>query len=236
MLCLPCLGSGEFPSGRPCPRCIGGGELPDTRLTNPMCPYCVGTGRDRFHRGKLCSACDGWGRVAGSADSGRVTDTAQTVPRVPDGKGQETESSAAPGGLKPGNLTELEHLLQEMAGDVDVCDPTLNEESLDRFRLLDRCDMIRVLTYDVDANALPRIREFVRELPRFLFRLYGGRELRDRYMLTSTEIIFLGPSPRGDEGDDSPALIRVPANVAGEMIQEVRLGFNQLWGAGNKLA
>jgi hypothetical protein len=122
-----------------------------------------------------------------------------------------------------------------MAGDVDICDPSLNEGSLDRLRLLDRCDMIRVLTHDVDANALPRLREFVRELPRFLFRLYGGRELRDRYLLTSTEIIFLSPGP-SDGNDDSATLIQVPADVAGEMIQEVRLGFNQLWSAGNKLA
>ncbi len=235
MLCLPCLGSGEFPSGRPCPKCTGGGDLPDTRLANPMCPYCVGTGRDRFHKGKLCSACDGWGRVAGSADAGRMADTAQAGPRRSARKASETGDSGSPRGSTPRNPTQLEDLLREMAGDVDICDPSLNEGSLDRLRLLDRCDMIRVLTHDVEANALPRIREFVRELPRFLFRLYGGRELRDRYLLTSTEIIFLGPGP-SDSNDDSATLIQVPADVAGEMIQEVRLGFNQLWSAGNKLA
>ena len=163
MLCLPCLGSGEFPSGRPCPRCIGGGELPDTRLANPMCPYCVGTGRDRFHKGKLCSACDGWGRVADPAEAGRVADTAQAAPRRSARKASETGDSGSPRGSTRRNPTQLEDLLREMAGDVDICDPSLNEGSLDRLRLLDRCDMIRVLTHDVDANALPRIREFVRE-------------------------------------------------------------------------
>lgn len=232
MLCLPCLGSGEFPSGRPCPRCAGGGGLPDTRATNPMCPYCVGTGRDPFHKGRLCFACDGWGRLPGPADPELASETAPAVPHEP---ARESGESVSPCGPTPQSPIELEDLLRELAGDVDVCDPSLDEDSLHRLRLLDRCDMIRVLTYGVDADVFPRIREFVRELPRFLFRLYGGREFRDRYLLTSSEIIFLGPRP-GDGGDDSPTLIRVPAQVAGEMIQEVRVGFNRLWSAGNKLA
>jgi hypothetical protein len=94
--------------------------------------------------------------------------------------------------------------------------------------------MIRVLTHDVDADVLPRIREFTRELPRFLFRQYGGREIRDRYLLTTTEIVFLGPST--DDGNGRSATpIRVPVDVAGEMIEDVRVGFNRLWSAGDRL-
>ena len=235
MLCLPCLGSVEFPSGRPCPRCAGGGDLPDTRVTNPMCPYCVGTGRDPFHKGKLCSECDGWGRVSGPADVGRDSDTVHATPHVPAGETQESGNSDSLYVQPTRNPTQLEELLRELAGDVDVCDPSLTEDSLNRLRLLDRCDMIRVLTYDVDADLFPRIREFVLELPRFLFRRYGGREIRDRYLLTGAEVIYLGPGP-GDGDDDSPTLIRVPADMAVEMIQDVRVGFNRLWSAGDKLA
>lgn len=219
MLCLPCLGSGEFPSGRPCPMCQGRGDLPDTRAENPMCPFCIGTGRDRFHKGRLCSACGGWSRLPGPAEAARIADTKPPAPAEP-----------APRGPDP-----LQKLLQELAGDVDICDPSLDEDSLDRLRLLDRCDMIRVLTQDVQTAAFPRVRDFVRELPRFLFRQYCGRDLRDRYVLTSSEIVFVCPV-NSDETADSPGLIRVPEAFAGEMIQEVRLVFNRLWSAGNTLA
>lgn len=234
MLCLPCLGSGEFPKGRSCPRCGGGGDLPDTRLEKPMCPFCVGTGRDPFRKGKLCEVCDGWGRVPGPAKSGQAAETTHDTPR--DSAGETYEGDSASLSVEtPHHPNRLEDLLRDLVGDVDVCYPSFTTESLDHFRLLERCDMIRVLTCDVEADVLPRIREFVRVWPRFLFRRYGGREIRDRYLITCTEIIFVGPSPE-DANGHSPTLIRVPADVAGEMIQDVRLGFNRLWGAGNTLA
>lgn len=234
MLCFPCLGSGEFPAGRSCPKCGGRGDLPDTRLTNPMCPFCVGTGRDRFQKGKLCVACDGWGRAAGPAEPGRAAQATDAASREAAGEAKEGDL-ASPGVETPHHANQLEDLLRDLVGDVDVCYPSFTVESLDRFRLLERCDMIRVLTCDVEADVLPRIREFVRESPRFLFRRYGGREIHDKYVLTNTEVIFVGPSPK-DANGDSPTLIRVPVDVAGEMIQDVRLGFNRLWGAGNTLA
>ena len=234
MLCLPCLGTGEFPGRRTCQRCAGQGDLPDTRLNNPMCPYCIGRGRDPFHKGQLCSACDGWGRLAGKDGSRRTVDMVRTAPKQPIAETNE------PGELDPlydghpGDRNQLEHVLRSMVGDVEVCDPSLAANSLNRLRLLCRCDMIRVLTHDVDADVLPRIREFTRELPRFLFRRYGGREIRDRYLLTTTEIIFLGPST--DDGNGRSATpIRVSVDVAGEMIEDVRVGFNRLWSAGDRL-
>ena len=234
MLCLPCLGTGEFPGKRTCRRCAGQGDLPDSRLNNPMCPYCIGRGRDPFHKGQLCSACDGWGRLAGKDDSGRTVDMVRTAPKQPIAETNE------PGNLDPlydghpGDRNQLEDVLRSMVGDVEVCDPSLAANSLDRLRLLLRCDMIRVLTQDVDADVLPRIREFTRELPRFLFRRYGGREICDRYVLTTTEIVFLGPSTEDCSGR-SATLIRVPVDVAGEMIEDVRIGFNRLWSAGDRL-
>ncbi len=220
MLCLPCLGSGEFPSGSACSMCHGRGDLPDTRASNPMCPFCIGTGRDPFQKGKLCSACEGWSRLPGPAEAAGVVDT-----KLPAPPAAPTSAGADP----------LQELLPELAGDVDICDPSLDEDSLDRLRLLDRCDLIRVLTHEVPTAALPRIREFVRELPRFLFRQYGGRQLRDRYVLTSSEIIFVRPLDPA-QADESPGLIRVPESFAREMIQEVRLGFNRSWSAGSTLA
>lgn len=234
MLCFPCLGSGVFPERRACAMCGGAGELPDTRLTNPMCPFCVGTGRDSFHKGKLCVACEGWGRVASPEDKESAAEPAPAAHPEPVAGTTERESTSAHVET-PHHESKLEDLLRDLAGDVDVCYPSFDAESLDRCRLLDRCDLIRVLTYEVEAETLPRIREFVRESPRFLFRRYGGREIRDRYLLTSSEVIFVGPGPADGNGD-SPALIRVPTDMAGEMIQDVRLEFNRLWAAGDTLA
>ena len=223
MLCLPCLGKGEFPDRRTCPRCIGRGELPDTRLNNPMCAYCVGKGRDPFKKGKLCSICDGWGRLADKEESSPSKVSVHTGRPQPDAVAPE------PRGSDP-----LIGVMRDMVGDVEVCDPSLSAASLERLRLLRRCDMIRVLTHDIDADLIPRIREFTRELPRYLFRMYGGREIHDRYLLTTSEIIFVGPKTEDSNGAPR-AVIRVPADLAGEMIQDVRLAFNRLWGAGSRL-
>jgi len=223
MLCIACLGTGEFPGKRTCQRCAGQGDLPDTRLNNPMCPYCIGKGRDRFHKGQLCSVCDGWGRLPSGEDSGPTVDIVHAAPKQPVAETNE-----------PGDPDPLEDVLRSLVGDVEVCDPSLAASSLDSLRLLRRCDLIRVLTHDIDADVLPHIREFTRELPRFLFRRYGGREIRDRYVLTKSEIIFLGPTTEDGNGPP-PTLIRVPVEVAGEMIQDVRVGFNRLWSAGNRL-
>ena len=223
MLCLPCLGKGEFPEKRTCPRCIGRGELPDARLNNPMCAYCVGTGRDPFKKGKLCTICDGWGRLPDKEPSSPAKDSASN--------GRQRQQPTA---SEPRRSDPLIGVMRDMVGDVEVCDPSLSADSLERLRLLRHCDMIRVLTHDVDADLIPRIREFTRELPRYLFRKYGGREIRDRYLLTPSEIIFVGPRTEGSNGVPR-AVIRVPAELAGEMIQDVRLGFNRLWGAGSRL-
>lgn len=234
MLCIPCLGTGEFPGKRTCRRCAGEGDLPDTRLNNPMCPYCIGKGRDRFHKGQLCSVCDGWGRLPGKEETEHTVDKVHATPKKPVAGPEERGDRDPPYDGHTGDPNRLEDVLRSMVGDVEVCDPSLTKSSLDRLRLLDRCDLIRVLTHDVEADVLPRIREFTRELPRFLFRLYGGREIRDRYVLTTTEIFFLGPSTEGGNGR-SPTLIRVPVEVAGEMIQDVRIGFDRLWRAGDRL-
>jgi hypothetical protein len=150
---------------------------------------------------------------------------------------REETGLAASVGLPSATAAEslgLDDLYRDLMGDVDVCEPAITEASLDRLRLLRRCDMIRVLTQGVDDRLIPLFRGFTRELPRYLFRRYEGRPLHDRYILTPTEIVFLAP-PREVADGESPALFAVPVGAAGEMIQEMRLGFNRLWGAGERL-
>ena len=235
MLCLPCLGTGRYPGERTCPRCGGRGDLPDDRLHNPMCPYCIGKGRDPFHRGKLCSACDGWGRLPRTEErTYSAHEVAADLDR-PEPMAPDLESSDLPyASHAPPAPDGLEALLRGLVGDVEVCDPTLDAEFLDRLRLLRRCDLVRVLAHDVDDEVVPRIREFTRELPRFLFRRYAGREIHDRFVLAASEIVFLGPDARDRDGR-TPTLIRVPMDVAREMLEDVRMGFNRRWSAGERL-
>ena len=51
---------GAFPNRRTL--CKGHGTLPDTRLKNPSCPPCLGTGLSTISHG-LCETCGGWGRL-----------------------------------------------------------------------------------------------------------------------------------------------------------------------------
>lgn len=240
MLCLPCLGTGEFPRGRTCERCSGRGDLPDARLANPMCPYCVGKGRDPFERGKLCSICDGWGRLPERRDPEPVAIPAGGARAAvgATGPGNRVSSGgrglALPTGVWVAPAVDLEKLLADLTGDVDLCEPRLAGDTLERLRLLARCDLIRVLTQEVDAEAYPHIREFTRELPRFLFRRYGGRVIADRYVLTPSEVVFLRPTGK-DESSGLPSAIRVPATMAPEMVEDLRAGFNRMWSAGERL-
>jgi hypothetical protein len=94
--------------------------------------------------------------------------------------------------------------------------------------------MVRVLTHGVEEKALPRIRTFTREFPHFLFRRYMGRAIRDRYFLSSDGITFLDPR-REAIVDELETVIRVPATVAAEMIEDVRVGYNRMWRAGDRL-
>ena len=234
MLCLPCLGSGEFPAGRTCPKCAGRGTLPDRRTDRPMCPYCIGTGRDPFQKGQLCTVCEGWARMP--------EEKAPPLPsRAPDGPGAtgaEGEPATPSYDVRPGRsgsrARSLEDLMRDMAGDVDVCEPCLAADALDRLQLLRHCDMIRVLAHEVDETVGSRIRPFTHEFPHFLFRRYLGRAIRDRYLLTAGEVLFL--SPRSETGDEDPeSLIRVPATMASEMIEDVRVGYNRMWRAADRL-
>lgn len=234
MLCLPCLGTGQYPQGRTCRRCGGRGELPGDRLHDPMCPYCIGTGRDPFHRGSLCACCDGWGRKSDQEQPSRAEDVRVAAPPVTDVEGG-SDGPGAPGEASdPEVRGRLEDLLEGMGGDVEVSEPSLGVESLRRLRFLRNCDLVRVLAYDVDRETLSGVRGFTRELPLFLFRRYRGRELRDRYVMASNEIVFLEPQPRGG-GEGGSRLIRVPASFAGEMIEDVRSTFDRVWRAAERL-
>lgn len=240
MLCVPCLGSGQFPAGQTCGRCGGRGTLPDQHADRPMCPYCIGTGRDPFHKGHLCSLCEGWGRVPERKVPAPANPTDGNASVAEDGRraaGHEG-SLSRPGGVELVSPTpsprSLEDLLRDMAGDVDVCEPFLASDDFERIALLRGCDMVRVLAQEVEQDVLARIRPFTREFPHFLFRKYLGRAIRDRYVLTHREVIFLGPRPEAGNGA-SEALIRVPATVAGEMIEDVRVGYNRQWRAADRL-
>jgi len=234
MLCLPCLGTGQYPGNRTCPTCAGRGELPDDRAHNPMCPFCIGTGRDPFQKGRVCAACGGWGRASSkqTPPAGEALSAARPAQPEPssNGRGASEPSTNGPAATPS---TRLEDLLRDMVGDVDICEPSLDEKGLDGLRALRRCDLIRVLAYEVDADVALRIREFTRELPRFLFRRYRGREIHDRFLLTPGEVVFIGP--RAADGDEPPGVVRVPARLAREMIEDVRLAFDRRWSAGDRL-
>lgn len=232
MLCLPCLGTGRYPGTRTCPTCSGRGELPDDRVHNAMCPFCIGTGRDSFRKGSVCSACEGWGRVASRKDPVAAGGAEPPRPKSASNGSGNPDRSVDQCEASPSD--RLDDLLRNLVGDVDVCEPSLDAEGLRRLRSLSRCDLIRVLAHDVDGDVARRVREFTRELPRFLFRRYRGRQIYDRYVLTPGEIVFLGPGAEdGDTG--TPELIRVPFSVARDMIEDVRLDFDRRWAAGDRL-
>jgi hypothetical protein len=199
-----------------------------------MCPYCIGTGRDPFQKGKLCSVCEGWARVP-DEETAPLPSAGRTEGSVTSRKGESEASSAGvQSGVPTARARSLEDLMRDLAGDVDVCEPVLASDAFDRLHLLRHCDMIRVLAHEVEEPLLTRIRSYTKEFPHFLFRRYVGRAIRDRYLLTPVEVLFL--SPRTDDGNGhQETMIRVPATIAGEMVEDVRVGYNRMWRAADRL-
>jgi len=215
MMCPPCLGTGRSTiHNRICTLCGGRGCLPDTRQGNPICPPCLGTGSSLLKHGLLCEICGGWGRLPNEPDS-----EAPKVIFVSAGRVWDTHK-------------EVAEIFQELHGELRVCDPFYGTGSLLRLSGLIHCRPVRFLTQSADSKERyfieKALKEFTNQYPHVEFRRCTSKELRDRYLLTETELVILGHGLKDIGGKDS-FVIRLQRDVSKDAIDTVSSSFSEKW-------
>jgi hypothetical protein len=220
MQCAACKGSGIAPGMTTvyCTLCHGTGHLPDDRINEPKCPPCKGTGIAPGMSTVLCSVCGGWGKLPPDPKKG-ATIAGPLAWFVEAGKPRTAH-------------VQLTALFSSLKGRLRVCDPYYGTGSLFRLDLLTHCSPISFLTSTPDSKErafLPRsLNEFRQQHPDTEFRIYGGEDLHDRYLLTDDEIILLGHGLK-DIGRSDSFLVKLNRGLAQDMIEEVRDSFDAKW-------
>jgi hypothetical protein len=220
MQCAACKGSGIAPGAVTiyCSSCRGTGHLPDDRINEPKCPPCQGTGIAPGAQTIICKVCDGWVRLPPDPKRGG-TAVGPLAWFVEAGKPRTAH-------------VQLSALFSSLTGTLRVCDPYYGTGSLFRLDLLTRCSPILFLTSTPDSKEqafLTRsLNEFRQQHPSTEFRIYGGKGLHDRYLLTDEEIILLGHGLK-DVGRSDSFVVKLSRDLAQDMIQEVKHSFDTKW-------
>ena len=220
MKCPPCGGSGRhhYYVNEICKICKGIGSLPDDRLNNPVCAPCDGTGRHHYYVNAYCKDCGGWGRLPKPVK--------QTTPRT------GVIVTMVEAGRPRTAHVQLQRLLHDVKGTVRVCDPYYGTGSLYRLDLLSQCNEVRFLTRTPDSSErtilLRAISEFMKEHPNVLFRRSPSADFHDRFILSDNEIIVLGHGLK-DLGNKDSFVIRLPLDLAHDVIDATRNNFDDRW-------
>jgi hypothetical protein len=182
---------------------------------------CIGTIISK-ETGFRCDICDGYGKIR--PVSPKVTsDEAPLVFFVESGKPRSAHLL-------------LEDVFKELAGEIHICDPYYGMGSLLRLDLLKHCSLIKFLTKNPDSRErqrLPRaLQEFKQEHGNIEFRRHTGGDLHDRFIIADSELIILGHGLK-DVGNKDSFIIRIPAELATDLIETLRDSFDAKWQVAN---
>lgn len=215
MECPTCEGRGTFPySTDICPVCKGKTKLDDSRIDHDDCRICKGKGKFPYST-DVCPVCSGWGKL----------------PDPPENRGPISVVLVESGTPRTAHL-QVADILEDLRGEVRVCDPFYGAGSLLRLDLLRGCSRVMFLTKDPDGAerefADRALTEFVRERRQFEVRRCSTRQLHDRYVLTDDDIIILGHGLK-DIGNKQSFIIRLNRSACGDVLDSVRSTFDSAW-------
>jgi len=222
MHCPPCHGTGRaFRRGEKCQLCKGRGELPDEWENRPICNFCFGTGRGGIAQGHgaLCSVCGGYGHLAPEPEPVAVAVDGPLAFFIEAGKPRTAQ-------------LRLKDVFASLNGELRICDAYYGTGTLLRLDGLTHCAPVRFLTQIADTRERPQLpralTEFTAEHPAVEFRRHAGRDLHDRYVLAETEVILLGHGLK-DIGSRESFIIRLPKELVGDLLHELRVSFDAKW-------
>lgn len=216
--CKPCQGTGKaygYGLGV-CTACDGRGSRPRDRQRTDPCAWCGATGLNPATGSDRCSLCDGFG-----------------LRYPPDWEANEDGPLVwfvQAGKPRTAHLL-LKDVFTKLSGHIRICDPYYGKGSLLRLDLLTHCGPIQFLTREPgggETTTLPQeIREYQKQYS-VRFRLLQGKDLHDRYLLTSDELILLGHGLK-DIGGRESFLVRLSESMCSDLIEQVRQSFDDKW-------
>jgi len=133
------------------------------------------------------------------------------------------------------NMRTVEKLLSSLSGHMQLCDPYVNERTLDRLVDCTGVSEIKLLTTHLQPTKV-RIEENLRAFRQqhkhvsIEVRVALGRELHDRYILDDKNFYLLGTS-LNNIGLKQSFIVRLGGN-RGHLGQVVVSEFNRLWSTG----
>jgi len=120
-------------------------------------------------------------------------------------------------------------LLKSLKGKIKICDPYLNEDSLDALEKVDKSN-IKFLTSGLKQNvsvSSKDLQDFKTENPNIEIKAINSDCLHDRYIITDKILYLLGHgfSVRKKES----FVIMLPKKIAGDLIQSLSSVFDTRW-------
>jgi hypothetical protein len=126
----------------------------------------------------------------------------------------------------------LSELLNNLSGDIRICDPYYGVRSLDALEMLpDSCN-VKFLTAQSTENAVKltgAIVDFRREHIKTEIRIFPDpKAIHDRYVLTDNNLLILGHGIK-DIGNKESFVISVSNEQAGDLISSLIKVFDERW-------
>lgn len=126
----------------------------------------------------------------------------------------------------------LGEALSSLRGLVRVCDPYYGVRSLDSLELIPERSNVRFLTArtsEAGRKLTGALRDFKRERPNIEFRTAANpRELHDRYVLSSGQLLLIGHGLK-DVGGKESFMVKIDNDMAKELIVQTRKSFDARW-------
>ena len=130
----------------------------------------------------------------------------------------------------------LASVLEELRGDVCVCDPYFGLRYLDAIEVLTDCVRVRCLTRQFEKGGKERaeqeIENFKKQYPTPQFRVSDSADLHDRYVLADNGLLLLGHGLK-DFGNKESFLIMLDEEFA--PLETVKATFEAHWSAATTL-
>jgi hypothetical protein len=195
--------------------------LLDDPIRTVVCPDCQAAGAVEFdglhaYNRKICRRCHGHGKLPRNETATEVIEGPYTF-LVKAGKPWAAHQ-------------KLSELFAELAGEARVCDPYCGPGTLERLSLLRHCSPIKFLTRNDEPNYHRLMKEFAQDHGTTEYRRNKGKSLHDRFVLTNESLILLGHGIK-DVGQRDSFIVRLDNSFAQELIEEVRISFDQKWKA-----
>jgi hypothetical protein len=236
--CPPCDGTGKRwvdNADIECEVCKGEGVVSSPSEDEDICRHCLGTGllRQRSSgyygsKNELCAKCSGLGVRRPPWAKSNISIVTESV-----------EVFMIEAGKKYTAHITCTDLLGQLNGTLRICDPYFGSGSLSKLHSLGQRD-IRFLTLSPDlkeskGGVLQRLlSDFLAEFPGFEVRTSLARDFHDRFILTDEELILIGAGLK-DLGNKESFIVRLPRAVAGLMIDDLCMTFDQRWATATPL-